>query len=115
MNLLKQFWILVSFFLVGELISFTVPSPLPGNVTGFILLVLSLKMGFLKESSISDVSDFLLKNLAILFIPGGVGLIQVMHLFNGNIIKIFLVLLISTVLTLLATAGSILLMEKLKK
>lgn len=115
MKLLKQLWILISFYLLGELIAYILPSPLPGNVIGFILLIIALKIGLVEEHSIIDVSNFFLKNLAILFIPGGVGLITVIHLFNGNIIKIFLIIIISTALTMLTTAGTILLMEKLKK
>lgn len=115
MNLLKQLWLLICFYLAGELIAYLIPSPLPGNVIGFILLIIALKSGFVKEESISNVSTFFLKNLAILFIPGGVGLLKVMHLFNGNILKIFLVTVISTLLTMLATAGTILLIERIKK
>lgn len=115
MNLLKELWILILFFLIGEVITILVPSPLPGNVIGFILMVLTLKMGIIKEDSITHVTNFLLNNLAILFIPGGVAILKVLHLFNGNILKLLLLILITTILTMLSTAGTILLMERVKK
>ena len=115
MNLLKQLWLLISLYLLGELIAYLLPSPLPGNVIGFIFLFIALKTGLVKEHSIENVTSFFLKNLAILFIPGGVGLLKVAHLFNGNILKILFILVISTILTMLATAGTILLLERLRR
>ncbi len=115
MILFKQLWILISIYLLGELTSFLIPSPLPGNVLGFIYLFLILKTGLLKTESIESVSNFLLKNLAILFIPGGVKLITVSHLFDGNLLKILAIIVISTILTMLSTAGTILLIERIKK
>lgn len=115
MNPLFQLTILIFIYMTGEFTADLIPSPLPGNVIGFIYLFILLKSGILKVSKIEGVSNFFLKNLAILFIPGGVGLIRVSHLFDGNILKIGLVILISTVLTILATSGTIVLLERLKK
>lgn len=115
MNIIKQFWIIVSIYIIGELISRFIQSPLPGNVIGFILLLILLKSGLLKEKRISIVSDFLLNNLAILFIPGGVGLINVLHLFDGNVLKIILIIVISTILTMITTSLTVVLLEKIKK
>ncbi|MBN2617617.1 MAG: CidA/LrgA family protein [Spirochaetales bacterium] len=115
MNILKQLWIILFVFIIGELIVFLIPSPLPGNVVGFIIMICLLQFKIIKSEQIEDVSNFFLNNLAIFFIPGGVGLLNVLNLFNGNILKIILIVVISTILTLLSTAGTILLMEKLKK
>jgi holin-like protein len=115
MNLLKQLWILISLYLLGELTAYLLPSPLPGNVIGFVYFFIALKTGIIEEESIKDVSSFFLKNLAILFIPGGVGLLKVIYLFNGNVIKILSILVISTILTMLATVGTILLLERIKR
>ncbi|QEN06298.1 CidA/LrgA family protein [Thiospirochaeta perfilievii] len=115
MNIFKQLWILTLFYILGESLVRFIPSPLPGNVVGFLLMFMALKFNLVPEEKISTVSNFFLKNLAILFIPGGVGLITVIHLFNGNILKIILILLISTTITLLSTAFTILLIERIKK
>lgn len=115
MNLILQLTILIATYLLGELTATLIPSPLPGNVIGFIFLFILLKSGILKERYIDGVSNFFLKNLAILFIPGGVGLIKVLHLFDGNIVKIATIIIISTILTMISTAGTIVLLERLKK
>ncbi len=115
MTLLKQLWILILLYFLGEITANLIPSPLPGNVLGFIYLFFALKIGIVKSSAIEDVSNFLLKNLAILFIPGGVKIITVSHLFEGNLVKIVLIVIISTILAMLGTAGTILLLEKVKK
>lgn len=101
--------------MIGEGIAYIFPSPLPGNVIGFILLIIALKSGIITEKNISNVSNFLLQNLAILFIPGGVGLIKVLHLFNGNIVKILLIILLSTIFTMIVTSVTIIALERLKK
>lgn len=115
MNPLFQLTLLIFIYISGEFTSQLIPTPLPGNVIGFIYLFIILKSGILKVSKIENVSNFFLKNLAILFIPGGVGLIKVSHLFDGNLLKIGLIILISTTLTILATSGTIILLERLKK
>lgn len=115
MNLLKELWILILVYLIGELITTIIPSPLPGNVIGFILMVAALKLNIIKQSSIESVTTFLLNNLAILFIPGGVGILKVLNLFNGNVIKLILLVVITTILTIISTATTIIIMEKIKR
>jgi len=115
MNILVQLWYLIGVYLLGEITAHLIPSPLPGNVIGFIYLFILLKLKILNTEKIESVSNFLLKNLAILFIPGGVGIIKVSNLLHGNIVKILIIIMISTILTMLSTAGTILLLERLKK
>lgn len=115
MQIIKQLWILIFIYMLGEGIAHIIPSPLPGNVIGFILLITALKIGILQEKRVSFVSSFLLQNLAILFIPGGVGLIKVLHLFNGNILKIIVIILLSTIITMIVTSLTIVTLERIKK
>lgn len=115
MNLLLQLVIIIGTYLLGELTAYLLPSPLPGNVLGFIYLFILLKSGLLKEKRVAFVSDFFLGNLALLFIPGGVGLIKVLHLFDGNVLKIAIIVVVSTILAMLSTAGTIILLERIKR
>lgn len=49
----------------------------PGGVLGMIFMFLALQFGWLKLSQVKEVGDWLTSNMAILFVPAGVGLMQV--------------------------------------
>ncbi|MDI3534602.1 MAG: holin-like protein [Thermosediminibacterales bacterium] len=77
--------------------------PIPGNVIGMIILFSLLYSGILKEKHIKDVSDFLLKNLSLFFIPASVGLIMYVNIFKEHGAKIFFLTILSYILVLVIT------------
>jgi holin-like protein len=84
------------FQLIGELIVVSLSLPLPGPVLGMVLLLLVL----LGVKSVPDplrrVSDALLSNLALLFVPAGVGLVLHFELLKSEWWIILLALVISS-------------------
>ena len=74
MKQLKQlFWILFFSFL-GEVLSLLSPVAVPGSVIGMVLLFIALHFNWLKMSQVEEVGNFLTDNMAIFFVPAGVGL-----------------------------------------
>ena len=76
---------------------------MPPAILGLILFAVSLQCGLLKEDWIKTTVDFLLKNMAILFVPFIVGLIVYKDLLLQNYLAIILVVTLSTTLTIVIT------------
>lgn len=74
MRQLKQlFWIFL-FSFIGELLSLISPFPVPGSVIGMVLLFIALHFKWVKLVQVEEVGNWLTDNMAIFFVPAGVGL-----------------------------------------
>lgn len=101
--------------LAGEALVRWLGMPLPGPVVGMMLLVVGLAVwegGLRRRGAVEPtaplgrVSDGLLGSLGILFVPAGVGVVQYLGLIGGNLTAIGVTLVVSTVVTLLATVAT---------
>jgi len=79
--------------------------PLPGSVLGMIILFTLLSTGIIKERWLSAATSPLLKHLSFFFIPIAVELMQWGDLFMQKGYLLFLPLVVSTLVALLATGG----------
>lgn len=79
--------------------------PLPGSVLGMLLLFTLLSAGIIKEQWLSLGANPLLKHLSFFFIPIAVGLMDWGELFTQKGHLLFLPLVISAFVALLATGG----------
>ena len=109
---MKGILILLSYLIVGEGISMLINHFVPGNVIGMVLLFASLQAKIVKPESVEKVSDFLTKNMTIMFLPPSIGLIASYKILGNNIVTIVLAIVVSTMLVL-AVVGK--LMDKLDK
>ena len=107
MHLFKQLGIIFGICWLSLLIEKVLPFTFPANVIGMLLLVALLLTGLIKLEHIRTVSDFLLGNMTILFIPATVGLINYVDILKANFLPIFAASVISTLLCFGATAFSI--------
>lgn len=100
---LPQVGYLLGFWLLGEVIRHLFAWSIPGSIIGMILLTLALEFKVVKLSSVEDVSDFLIRNMAFFFVPPGVGLMVNLQLIADNWLAIFLATILSTILVLIVT------------
>ncbi len=97
-------WIIVLLiYLLGEFLSKSFSLPIPGNIMGMIFLFLFLVTGILKLEKIERVAKSLLDNLAFLFVPAGVGLMNSFGIISGSIAKILFICIITTVIVMVCT------------
>ncbi|WP_161879378.1 CidA/LrgA family protein [Alkalibacterium sp. MB6] len=74
MRQLKQlFWIFLFSFL-GDYLSLISPVAVPGSVIGMVLMFAALRFKWLKLNQVDEVGNWLTDNMAIFFVPAGVGL-----------------------------------------
>lgn len=104
MKIFKQLFIILAINLAGELISKYLHLPLPGSITGMILLLILLLTGVLKEREIRETADFMLQNMGFFFIPAGVSILVSYHALDGFYFETVVVVVLSTILVLAVTA-----------
>ena len=105
MHFLNGITILLIYQLVGEISVLLLGIPVPGPVLGMILLCLTLLLRGRPSPSLDAASSALLSHLPLLFVPAGVGMMAHFDLIADEWIPIAIALLLSTVITMSATAA----------
>ena len=79
-----------------------------------IMLILAILLGakLLKEQQIQETADFMLKNMALVFVPLAVGMVEDLELLKGQAAGFLIVVGISLILTFLGTYGTVRLVQK---
>ncbi len=85
------------FWLLGELIAWLTGEVIPGNVIGMVLLFIALQVKVVKEEKVEAVATFLMKNMALFFLPPGVGLIVAWSILRDHWLTILLAIIVSTI------------------
>ena len=99
MKYLRQFMIIMTFSLIGEVLQRVVPVPIPASVYGMLLLFLALCMGIVKLEQVETVGAFLSSLLPVLFVPGAAGILENWGIIKDAVPAIFLLSIVSSVLT----------------
>ena len=107
MKLLNQIFIVFCICFVGDIISYLLPIPFPGSVIAMVLLFILLCTGAVRKRRIEAITDFLLKNMSLMFIPPTVSIIGYLDVLGEVFVPFVLICLITTVITFLATAYSV--------
>ena len=119
--MIRGFFILLAFQLVGEVAARGLSLPAPGPVVGLALLVVALGLyrrwrpfdeAALAASDLGQAARGLLAVLPLLFVPAGVGVVQHLGLLREQGLALAAALVVSTVATLLATVGVFLLVKR---
>jgi len=103
MEVLRGFAVLLLCQSAGELLARGAGLALPGPVLGMLLLLLALNAPVLR-APVAAAADALLAHLSLLFVPVGVGVIVHAGLVAQYGLRMLLVVVLSTLLGLAATA-----------
>lgn len=106
MKLLKQFGIITALSLVGEILHYLLPLPVPASIYGIILLFILLETKLIKVEAVKDISTFLIEIMPVMFIPSAVGLLESWDILKENI-GIYLVITVVTTVAVMITAGRV--------
>ena len=120
--MVRGFFLLLLFQLVGEVLARGLDLPAPGPVVGLALLIaaLALYRGFrpfddeaLASSDLGRAAAGLLGSLSLFFVPAGVGVVQYLGLLREQGVALAAALVVSTLVTLVATVGVFVLVKRL--
>lgn len=115
MKILRESIIILSIYLIGEIISKSLFLPIPGNILGMLILLLLLCTKVIKVDQIESISNFFLDHLAFFFIPAGVGLLTSFNLIKDSLLNIIIICIITTSLVLVVTGKVVELIINKKK
>lgn len=104
MGYLLQLALILILLLVGTAIQTFIIPYIPGSVIGMILLFILLESKIIKLKQIEKISDFVLKNLALFFVPPGVQLLKYYKVIEGEILSVTIIIVVST-FVVMATSG----------
>ena len=104
MQFLNGITLLLVYQLVGEITVRLLGLPIPGPELGMVMLFITLMIRGKAPESVDQASTALLSHLSLLFVPAGVGMMAHFGRIADEWIPITLALLLSTVITMVATA-----------
>ncbi len=97
---------LLLFYALGTAVAHLTGEFIPGSVIGMILFFLALRLRWIDEKKVKAACEFLLSNLALFFIPVGVGLMTSWDLVAEHLWAVVFASLASTVLIIAAVGHS---------
>jgi len=104
MNFILGLIILVIYHQLGEFLMRTFQLSVPGSVIGMLLLFLSLVVFKHPLKPVVKAADFMLKYLAVLFVPAGVGIMLLFDLIAQEWVAMLVSIIASTFISLTFTA-----------
>ena len=104
MKYVKQFAIILLVSLVGELMTFLLPLPVPASIYGLVLMLFSLLTGLIKLDAVRDTACFLIEIMPLMFIPAAVGLMASWSVIRANLLAYLIIAAVSTV-AVMAVSG----------
>ena len=112
MKILKQLTLILAICLAAEALVAFLPFAFPSSVAAILILAILLGAKLLKEQQIQETADFMLKNMALVFVPLAVGMVEDLELLKGQATGFLIVVGISLILTFLGTYGTVRLVQK---
>ncbi len=101
--MLQGLVLLFGFQFIGEFLARLLDLPIPGSVIGMAMLLLALAAGIVKEESIAEASDLLLKYMTLFFVPAGVGVMLYFDLIAREWLPIIVATVVSTFVVMAVT------------
>lgn len=109
MKIIKQlFWIFL-FSLLGTIVSELISSfiAIPGSVLGMILMFITLHTKILKVEQVDNVATWITANMAILFVPSGVGIMANFDVLADRWWQLLIIMLVTTIITMIFVGRSV--------
>jgi holin-like protein len=107
MHILRQLGLILAFGFLGEIISHYLPLGMPASVLGMILMLVALGIKLVKPEHLGVTAGFLSANMSFFFLPAAVTVLENYGYIQPVLIKLLLIVLISTVVTFFLTYGTV--------
>lgn len=98
MRIIKQLFWIIFFSLLGEILSSLIANivAIPGSVIGMVLLFFALHFNWLKMAQVDEVGTWLTDNMAIFFVPAGVGLMTNFDVLSESWLQLLIIMVVTT-------------------
>ncbi len=115
MNILGQISLVFGLCFFGEIVAYILPVQFPASVIAMIILFILLVSKRVKKDSLESITSFFTGNMALFFIPPTVAIIKSYDVFKDYLWQFVFVCFITTILTFVATAYTVMFVMKLMK
>ena len=106
MKHLGQIAIIAGVSLVGELLSFLIPLPVPGSIYGLLLMLLLLVTKLVKLRQVKTVANWLISLMPVMFVGPTVGLMTSYESYKSVLIPVIVICIVTTIITMAVTGVS---------
>lgn len=104
MKYIKQISIILGVCFIAELLEHLIPLPIAASIYGLVLMLAALMTKVIKLADVEDVADFLTGNMAIMFIPATVGIMDSVDEMKKMFVP-FVVISVVTTLLIMSVTG----------
>ncbi len=87
--------------------------PLPSGILGMLLLLALLLLRAVKTESIEKPADMLLQNMALIFVPSAVQIVNTLSMSSWTLLKFVFIIVVAAFCTFFACAKTVQLVLKL--
>ena len=112
MKYLKQFLIILSLSLAGELLHSLLPLPVPSSIYGLLLMFLLLCTKILRLEDVRETGEFLIAVMPVMFIPAGVRLMTSAEELSPILFPALFLVIVTTVLVFFVSGKTAQLLRK---
>lgn len=98
--LLRYLLIIFGFLALGELIVYITNISFPSSLIGMFLLTFALHKNWIKVEWVKGISDVLVSNLGLFFIPPSVALMVYWEMVEDNLLALVASIVLSTILVI---------------
>ena len=106
MKYIREFGIIIVISLIGELLNYLIPLPIPSSIYGLVIMFSCLHFKIVKIADVKKTAVFLIEIMPLMFIPAAVGIIESWDIIKPNVIAYAIITIVSTVLVM-AVAGRV--------
>lgn len=103
MKYLEQFLIILLISLIGEILKYIIPLPVPASIYGMVILFICLMTGLIKLEHVKEVGKFLIEIMPVMFIPAGVGLFTSWGVLKPMLLPVCVITVVTLVTVMVAT------------
>lgn len=103
--MLSGVFIVLLFYALGESAAWLLGGFIPGSVLGMVFLFAALCLKWVKAERVKPVAKFLCENMALFFVPAGVGIVNALDILSKNWQAILVACAVSTVLVIVIVAS----------
>ena len=107
MSVIAELALIFGICLAGEVIAALLPVQFPASVIGLLLLMVLLFTGVIKTRHIQRVTEFFMANMAFVFVPACVSVMQQYELIRPQLLVFLGICLLTTPLVYLTTAWTV--------
>ena len=95
MKYVKQFFIILIMAVLGGILNWLIPLPIPATVWGMLLMFIALMCGLVKLNQVEDTADFFMGIMPMLFVPLAVGLMDTWQILADHAMPIIIIVVAS--------------------